>query len=408
VVTTLNACTNIHRSRLGRSDVASTDAETRLVTFNPVDRGSIHGQIIPRQIICAEPSPDVAKAFATAFNMSGSFAGSGKGPNLPADIDAKTAFALSNSRAETLAQMTNRLATIQLLRDGLYRACEAFQNGAISDTTYAVIISRFDKAMVTMLLAELTAGNFGQSLAALGTTSSGTANAQVAAAQNVVDEARKGVTDAQATRDAAQKVLDALPDTDDTTDRKAKELDVKTADANLETATAKLLTAIESLGSVSAAATSNASGTATAAGAITHDLTAAAETRAQVLGTMQRKYIENINADPIIVACITALDRRHQLVYRDGEWRDEGGLDEQGHPVRDTPLVDYCRTQLLAVVSGNGELLNVLLGRAEREGEASALKREFQDVTGIMEKTATIHDKVHEQDKASSPAPVTK
>jgi hypothetical protein len=386
VVATLNACTTIHRSRLGRSDVASTDAETRLVTFNPVDRGSIHGQIIPRQIICAEPSPDVAKAFATAFNMSGSFAGSGKGPNLPAEIDAKTAFALSNSRAETLAQMTNRLATIQLLRDGLYRACEAFQNGAISDTTYAVMISRFDKAMVTMLLAELTAGNFGQSLAALGTTSSGTANAQVAAAQGVVDKASKDVTDAQTNRDAAQTELDGLAD--DATDRKDKELAVKTADLKLEMATAKLLAAVESQESVSAAATSSASGTATAAGAITHDLTAAAEKRAEVLGTMQRKYIENLNVDPIVVACITALDRR-------GE--------------RDTPLAQLCSEKLVTgLLKAQEDILTTLLGRAEREGEASALKREFQDVTGIMEKTATIHDKVHEEDKASPPAPVTK
>jgi hypothetical protein len=63
--------------------------------------------------------------------------------------------------------MTERTQTIQLLRDSLYRACEAYANGALSDTTYALLLSRYDDTMVTMLSSELVAGAFGRTPGAI-------------------------------------------------------------------------------------------------------------------------------------------------------------------------------------------------------------------------------------------------
>lgn len=40
---------------------------------------------------------------------------------------------------------------IQLLRDGLYRACEAYTNGIIDGREYKRIIARYDETMITML-----------------------------------------------------------------------------------------------------------------------------------------------------------------------------------------------------------------------------------------------------------------
>ncbi len=60
--------------------------------------------------------------------------------------------------AEAMAQLGQRLATIQLLRDGLYRACEAYANGALDKSSYSMILSRFDDTMITLLLGAEEAG----------------------------------------------------------------------------------------------------------------------------------------------------------------------------------------------------------------------------------------------------------
>src|SRR5204862_6868923 len=140
------------------------------------------------------------------------------------------------ARAESLAQLTNRLATIQLLRDGLYRACEAYANGAVSEITYAIMLSRFDKLMVTLLTGELVAGNFGQSLAVLGTGSSGGAGAgagkvaedaaKAAESQHAVDDARASTETKRTEHADAVKALAACTD-QASRDSKSAEADTK-------------------------------------------------------------------------------------------------------------------------------------------------------------------------------------
>ena len=51
-----------------------------------------------------------------------------------------------------------RTQTIQLLRDGLYRACEAYMNGAIDQHQYNVILINADKLMITLLAIDGIAG----------------------------------------------------------------------------------------------------------------------------------------------------------------------------------------------------------------------------------------------------------
>ncbi|MFQ5684303.1 MAG: hypothetical protein ACE5HC_13665 [Candidatus Binatia bacterium] len=138
--------------------VLVTSPEVRVVTQVRTGRTN------PKYITCAEPSPDVAKVVADAFSLSGSLKA-----NLPSNITPEIAGAISRAHAEQIAQLTERLATIQLLRDGLYRACEAYANGAISPRAYAVMISRYDDTMITMLLGEFVAGAFGRPLAVIGT-----------------------------------------------------------------------------------------------------------------------------------------------------------------------------------------------------------------------------------------------
>ena len=93
----------------------------------------------PDRIVCAEPSPGVAVALANSFGLSASILGQGSGN-------------LTVAQSETLLQLAERTATIQFMRDQLYRACEAYANGPISGMTYSVIISRINDTMVTLNL----------------------------------------------------------------------------------------------------------------------------------------------------------------------------------------------------------------------------------------------------------------
>ncbi len=159
-----NQASIYRRTNLEDRNSVVTDAKQRIVTNVPAEGGP--GGNKPTRIVCAEPSPDVAQAISEAISASlkadtGGAVGGGRGDG------GQGAF--SKNLAEAMAQLGEQLATIQLLRDGLYRACEMYANGAINETTYAVIASRYDDTMITMLLGELAAGAFGHSGAAVGT-----------------------------------------------------------------------------------------------------------------------------------------------------------------------------------------------------------------------------------------------
>lgn len=88
--------------------------------------------------LCAEPSPDALAAISTALTLS---------PK--ADKDT-----LTIAVTEAARQLGRRNATIQLLRDGLYRQCEAFLNGIVDAATYSWMANKYVNAMVVLLAIE--------------------------------------------------------------------------------------------------------------------------------------------------------------------------------------------------------------------------------------------------------------
>ena len=94
--------------------------------------------------VCAEPSPDALSAISAAF--SGGFALTRKARELK--------LSLANTVRETAKQLGKRNATIQLLRDGLYRQCEAYMNGLIGRFAYENIANKYINAMVVLLAIE--------------------------------------------------------------------------------------------------------------------------------------------------------------------------------------------------------------------------------------------------------------
>ena len=94
--------------------------------------------------VCAEPSPDALSALSAAF--SGGFVLTRK--------DREFRHALATAVNETAKQLGRRNATIQLLRDGLYRQCEAYMNGLIDPEDYSWIANKYINAMVVLLAIE--------------------------------------------------------------------------------------------------------------------------------------------------------------------------------------------------------------------------------------------------------------
>jgi len=117
----------------------SLSAEQRV--FLSRNRATLDGSPGSQRVTCAEPSPDALKAVAQSLSAQAQAAGYGGG-------------GLSTSSAESAASIGLRTATIQLLRDGLYRICEAYANGALSEFGYALALSNFDEIMIRLISVE--------------------------------------------------------------------------------------------------------------------------------------------------------------------------------------------------------------------------------------------------------------
>lgn len=99
-----------------------------------------------RTVYCAEPSPD---AFASiSRTITGSLGRSAADDSISADLAESLAKQAS-------AALSARNATIQLLRDGLYRACEGYASGALTETEYARIAKQYQNIMAALLSIEL-------------------------------------------------------------------------------------------------------------------------------------------------------------------------------------------------------------------------------------------------------------
>jgi hypothetical protein len=132
----LAACqsTIFHKFDATKTSV-SIDAKQRVILSLP------HAGSPDRVIVCAEPSPDALVAISQAISAQGEVAGKGS-------------VGFSASLNESAAAIGIRTATIQLLRDAFYRACEAYRNGAINEFGYALILNGYDDLVVRALAIE--------------------------------------------------------------------------------------------------------------------------------------------------------------------------------------------------------------------------------------------------------------
>ena len=371
---------------LGRDKTLVTSTDVRVINRIPV-RAFGNGRVIPESISCAEPSPDVAKAVSESFNLSGSFETGFAGPGVSPNVAA----AMVNARSEAIAQLTQRLATIQLLRDGLYRACEAYANGAINSTTYAVILSRFDDTMVTMLMGELAAGNFGGRMAGLGTAAGGSASAQLISSYQELIEA--------ALSEDSGPQPEGTPPGEETTQPTGQSPSGDNRSLDRQSNLQAIASGLTETSRVIAAENLNARQDPDVA---------------RVIGRMQRKYLENINFDAMVVACINSLDNGGVeadsviLAYSTYRQASEQYRQDPSNPMKKaarnnaeraynravfnngkmSPLGWHCLGDVMPrIAEGGFELLRAITDRAAREREveesAKLLKRHADAIFGL-------------------------
>ena len=187
----------------GKGPSVVVDANQRLITNIDIVNNSVAGQVVPKRIVCAEPSPDVASAFSKAIEAAVSQ--SSGTSSASANISAST--------AQSFGQLGERLATIQLLRDMAYRNCEAYANGSINATSYTILNSRLNKTIVTLLSTEMVAGAFGRKLAAVSASSnaegSGSSGASGADQSSPPKSASAGKTNAKVDSQGAGEIPNA-------------------------------------------------------------------------------------------------------------------------------------------------------------------------------------------------------
>lgn len=141
--TTVGNMTSIYRSPdLTDGESMVMDAEQWAVLNIP--EHDADGNITGEQVVCAMPSPDAMAAAAA----SGSFSGEAQG--------ASAGGALSIGESTTSIGL--RTQSIQLLRDALYRMCEANANGGLDQIEYGIMMRRFQTNMIAILAIEQLTG----------------------------------------------------------------------------------------------------------------------------------------------------------------------------------------------------------------------------------------------------------
>ncbi|MBJ2136315.1 hypothetical protein JEU11_07630 [Paraglaciecola chathamensis] len=130
------------------NDVETIDANTAIM-MDAKQRGVYYWQRKKGSEIlsgfCAEPSPDAVSAMAATLGLDLSVTDKGK-------------LGVSQSISEGVANIGIRTAAIQALRDIMYRNCEAFAMGGITEYGLETLQRRFQSTMVAILAIEQLTG----------------------------------------------------------------------------------------------------------------------------------------------------------------------------------------------------------------------------------------------------------
>lgn len=222
---------SVYRKFETDDDSVLIDAKQRLIAITTLkEEGakdtSGNATTLTRTLLCAEPSPDALSAMSAAASASGSYK----------EVSAQIAGSIS----EVASNIGLRTQTIQLLRDGMYRICEAYLNGALLPKEYVAEQRRYQVMTAGLLAIEsLTTVVTPKQVVLRGDSAASTGKNIIAAEKNLkeaqdnlkVAESEEGkAVSALAESKKAQKDYEATLDptpSNWTTEQKTKDAELK-------------------------------------------------------------------------------------------------------------------------------------------------------------------------------------
>jgi len=184
------------RSSLGDVQTLSLDAKQRVILTGHNEHG--------KSIVCAEPSPDALVAQAAVLSANGAYrAGPAEAPSASGGVGVAV--------QESAASIGHRTQSIQILRDGYYRLCESYLNGAINKGEYKRVVSNLD----TFIVVALAVDGLGNSKSA--------PNVAIGAGKVEYNLASGGAADGPTTSEASITTAPAVPLPADTSGKDSKE-----------------------------------------------------------------------------------------------------------------------------------------------------------------------------------------
>ena len=338
----------------------ATDSRVRVIMDAELGFLSTTGIVDPKRVVCSEPSPDVATTVANSIGVGLSVLGQGNA-------------SLSAQSVQGLVQLGERTAAIQLLRDKMYQTCLAYANGAITGTSYSMMMTRLDDSIVTLSLGDNAAGAFGRKLAALGGDASAKADATLLGLPGEVakiEEQAGKLAAANGKVDDAEKALQTHKTETPETGKQA-EYDAKTKSLELAVATAKAeRNATLELLRAMARTSSDATGKVTA---LQGGDGASSQAAGAVLRDMQYEFLLADSSRELVAACIVELGLRgpasasgnSKLLALTQSLSKQFAVTPNGMTganyagailrARDTALTDYCRKDLPNLIKNASE-----------------------------------------------------
>lgn len=139
------------------------DAQQRLVMVNSLGA------------YCAEPSPDALAAYAASLSAGVSKLGAGSA-------------SLSQALQSSAASIGLRTQSITLMRDNLYRLCEAYTNGRLTDKQAAILLNRSQDLTTGIVAIEQLTGAVIANQAILNQSSGGNSFASLLSNQKLLEQ----------------------------------------------------------------------------------------------------------------------------------------------------------------------------------------------------------------------------
>ena len=300
ILSLVSACNHSYISKpvhLGSDGGHLTDAKSRVLLSQRPSMASRPGAIYPRRIRCVEPHPDVATVVANSFSAG--------------DVRSDRSRIISQSQAQGLAQIAQRTASIQALQRLMFRACEAYANGAITGTGYSLLLSEINKTIVTLILGETAGGRFGQSGASIGGKASATASVEISELRDMLNELQESQG---AVEEAAAELQESAEKADTTTSAAAEDgavtpLEaeaVNEANQEVKQDTEDLAEAAKRMELITKALTAADAEITKVEGLGQRDVTPSGEV-ASVLSMMQQNFLSSGDTQNYISACLVEL-----------------------------------------------------------------------------------------------------